>query len=949
MKQPGFKITLLQFFAHIGFAGFLFIGASANRSLAVDAGFRRAFPDPIPADTDFDTVVNSQPNYAKIKYPEPIIGWKHHPEEIHITPEGALVLPEPRHYPLYVAPLIALQGEDPHILDPDHVRTSLVDGYKPGIQSEWQVGGLSVHQLAFATLMEGDEVLTGKETLLGLVRYNFKNESAAPVGGVFSLNFGLGALGQSHKEIPPLYPAALRFSDNQLFEANGAVAARVLANSLGELRFIPASTTNNLKPRAFAVFNESESTISNPEYVIELDRSGDDIRASSWESPHGFDFYYKASTKHSSSGAVQMEVIDANNQRTKIGLLGAKGLTQDSNSSDVVAPGRHTEAVTWAQLKSAIPQGKSKLSLRPLYESSTGLAPASSWEPVFYLAKSGTKPAFGKSGNPEDNALQITFALQPGETKILEFVLPYFPLPAEKATDLRHVSLEKKYAVFRNYWEKELNRNTQFIIPEERLRNAYRTWLANNLMLVDRDPKTGFLLIHPDATEYEHVWAGDSSVVMQTMDRMGYHQEVQDYAKYFIARQGTRKPDADVTSWNGFFPGDVGLRWLSENGFILWALCQHYKLTGDTNWLKANAQRLVDSADWVIRETTATKVMENGTKPRNWGLLPKGRPSDLGDWDNWYFNDTYSYMGIRNASEVLADAGRPEDAKRIAAAAADYKSCIIDSINRSINHDVNPPFVPLTPYKNDKPTMDYLLRYWYNLNPPIYMVEAGLFDANDDKATWSNYWVEKDGMISGLPIVFTEDTVDPHYAYHQALSYLLRGQTDRFVWTMYSMYAYGQSRETYATIECTSLITGEQHGADIWNDERQPHMHSNSRCLAMLRISLLLEVGNELHLMKGTPRGWLDDGKKVEVRKAPTDFGEVNYNAESKIRSGEVIVSIDPPTHKTAAIVLHVRPPSKYGDIRSVTVDGKAWTDFSGDAVKLGELKGRTRVVCKFK
>jgi hypothetical protein len=430
---------------------------------------------------------------------------------------------------------------------------------------------------------------------------------------------------------------------------------------------------------------------------------------------------------------------------------------------------------------------------------------------------------------------------------------------------------------------------------------------------------------------------------------MGYHKEVEDYTKYFITRQGTRKPDADVTSWKGFFPGDVGLRWLSENGFILWALCQHYKLTGDTNWLKANAQSLVDSADWVIRETTATKVMENGAKPRHWGLLPKGRPSDLGDWDNWYFNDTYSYMGIRNASEVLADAGRPEDAKRIAAAAADYKSCIIDSMNRSINHNVDPPFVPLTPYKNDKPTVDYLLRYWYNLNPPIYMVEAGLFDADDDKATWSNYWVEKDGMISGLPIVFTEDTVDPHYAYHQALSYLLRGQTDRFVWTLYSMYAYGQSRDTYATIECTSLITGEQHGADIWNDERQPHMHSNSRCLAMLRIALLLEVGDELHLMKGTPRGWLEDGKKVEVRNAPTDFGEVNYDAESKISSDKVVVNIDPPTRRTAVIVLHVRPPSKYGDIRSVTVNGKAWPDFSGDAVKLGELNGRTHVVCEFK
>lgn len=947
-QQPRPKVAFLQFVAHVGFAGFLILGLPTFQLQAVEQGFRRAFPDPIPADTDFNTVVNSQPNYAKIKYPVPIIGWKHHPEEIHVTPEGALVLPEPRHYPLYVAPLIALNGEEPHILDPDQVRTSLVDGYKPGIQSEWQVQGLEVRELAFGTLLEGQEVLTGKEVLLGLVRYQFKNESTIPVSGVFSLNFGKGDLGLLHKEIPPLYPTAFNYKNNDLFEADGSVAARVLVNSLGDLKFVPADAADKSRPPKFVVFNESESTVSNPEYVIELNRTGDDIRTSSWESEQGMDLYYKASNKHSSSGEVEIEVIDSNDSRTKIGFLGAHGLTQASSASEVVAPGRHTESITWAQLKNVIPQGKSKLSLKPLYLGSDGLAPALSWEPVFYATQPGAKPAFNKSGNAEDNALKIAFNLKPGEAKALEIVVPYFPLPIEKEAALRRVSVDKKLADFRNFWEKELNRNTQFIVPEERIRNAYRMWLANNLMLVDRDPNSGFLLIHPDATEYEHVWAGDSSVVMQTMDRMGYHKEVEDYTKYFIARQGSRKPDADVTSWKGFFPGDVGLRWLSENGFVLWALCQHYKLTGDTNWLKANAQRLIDSADWVIRETTATKVLENGVKPRHWGLLPKGRPSDLGDWDNWYFNDTYSYMGIRNASEVLADAGRPEEARRIVAAAADYKNCIIDSMNRSINHNVSPPFVPLTPYKNENPTVDYMLRYWYSLNPPIYMVEAGLFDATDDKATWSNYWVEKNGMISGLPIVFDEATVDSHYAYHQALSYLLRGQTDRFVWTLYSMYAYGESRDTYATVECTSLLTGLQHTEETWNDERQPHMHSNSRCLAMLRIALLLEEGSELHLMSGTPLGWLDDGKKVEVRKAPTEFGEVSYSAESKINSGKILVTIDPPTHKTAEIVLHVRPPSKCGPLRSVTVNGKPWKDFSGDVIKLGELQARTRVVCGF-
>ena len=46
-------------------------------------------------------------------------------------------------------------------------------------------------------------------------------------------------------------------------------------------------------------------------------------------------------------------------------------------------------------------------------------------------------------------------------------------------------------------------------------------------------------------------------------------------------------------------------------------------------------------------------------------------------------------------------------------------------------------------------------------------------------------------------------------------------------------------------------------------------MHSNSRYVDLVRIALLLEDGDKLHLLAGVPREWLADGQTIEVKRAP--------------------------------------------------------------------------------
>jgi hypothetical protein len=908
------------------------------------AKYLRAYPDPIPPDTTFETVVSSQP-FPPIQYPVPIIGWKHHPEEVHVVPTGALVFPNgysPRG--LYLSLLWSEGGGEPQIPRPEDAAPALMYGYMPGVTQTWKSGDIEITQTAFAVLLEGDEVKTGRETLVALSRYVVANASDKEKSVSLWLHFGEAISGHNMHALPPPYDHGLSQRDGFVVESDGRVSACVLAAE-GMVSFQPIPPQKESDRARYVVLND-EASVKQPEYSFDLVRQGDAIAIGEWRSPGGIDFYYEASRIHAVPVALDVEVVAGDGQVTSLGRLYRTGLyTEVRPASEYMAPGQRSPAIPWDALKDAIPQSTSTLRLRAYYPLDGKPALPTSWEPIIYIAQSGVVPRFKQrgSGDARENALRIDLTVAPGEDRLVDLAAPYFPLVNGDA--LKKLRYSEQLVRFRRFWYDELSRNAEFVVPEQRIQDSYRAALANNLILVDRDPATGLLLPHPDATAYEAVWGGDGSVSIQAMDRQGYHDEAASYLECFLARQGTRQPDGDVDEWDGFFPGDAGPRWLNENGFVLWALAEHYRYSGDKDWLRRVAPKIIKSCEWIARQRARTNVLVDGERPRHWGLLPRGSPSDLGEWDYWYWTDSYTYMGLRRAADVLAEIGMNEESTRFAAEADDYYRCLRDSIERSINHDVSPPFVPQSPYKNAAPTWDYLNAYWYSICGPIYMVESGLIDPKSQEAGWILHWMETLVLYSGLP-AFGHGGIDPHYVYNQALAQLLRGEVDKFVWTFYSLFAYGQARTTYATLEGHNLVTGND--GEAWDSIRMPHMHSNSRVLDMVRIALVLERGDELHLLAGTPRGWLADGKRIEIRRAPTYFGDVELVGESHIGKGEIRFEVSPPARRQASVVLHVRPPSQYGRLKSVSVNGKRWTRFTDDAIMLGKISEKTKVVCEY-
>ncbi len=893
----------------------------------------RAYPVAMPRDISFEAVVKSQP-FPAMKYPVPIIGWKEHPEEVHVTPNGALVFPRPG-VPrgLYLTPFL---GDAPFSLE--KVNRHLVDGYMPGIESEWSVSDLRVRQLAFCTLLGSDTVKTGREPLVAFTRYRVENPSKKSRTVRLWLNFGEAVMGQSMASVPPPYLRTLRFQRPFVMEPEDTVAACVLSH--GRVGFRPLSLPTRTDDSRYTTINVHGEAMG-PDVPIDVVREGGAVRVGRWRSERGFDVHMEASMGHSVPVAAEVDIVSPGGEMIHLGTLYRGGLSE-TKRGEFIKAGEHSAPIPWSLLASVLPQGPSKIVVRGRYPVGNAVAPVGSWESTFYVTEPGVPPNFKRPlrGDKTENSLFVDLPLPPSGSATVDIAIPYFPLARSAAAKLASLNLDHELRRFRRYWEKELNRNAEFIVPEKRIRDSVRACLANNLILTDHDPKTGLLLMHPDATAYESVWAGDSGVILQAMDRMGYHAEAASWARFFLRYQGTRRPDGASKSVDGFYTGNAGPRWMCENGFILWALSEHYKLTRDARWLRTVAPSMIKGCDWIVRERAATK---GDPDARHYGLLPKGAPSDIGVWDYWYWTDTYSYMGLRGAADALADIGMASEANRLRTEAEDYKTCIRRSVERSIVREVSPPFIPPSPYTNQPPTFDRLASWWYSICSPIYMVEAGLLSKSEPWTADIEYWLERYGLYSGL-CAFGGGLVDPHYVYNQSLVQLLRGETDKFLWTFYSLFAYGQSRDTYATIEGMNLLTGSN--GDDWAANRQPHMHSNSRVLDMVRIALVLEEGDMLHLMAGTPRAWQASGKVIEVRKAPTYFGDVGFRSVSYGK--RVRVTIQPPTLRAAKLVVHIRPPSTVGPIRSVTVNGRPWKQFQDEKVMLGARRSKTTVVCRF-
>jgi hypothetical protein len=138
---------------------------------------------------------------------------------------------------------------------------------------------------------------------------------------------------------------------------------------------------------------------------------------------------------------------------------------------------------------------------------------------------------------------------------------------------------------------------------------------------------------------------------------------------------------------------------------------------------------------------------------------------------------------------------------------------------------------------------------------------------------------------------------------------------------LYSDMAHQYTRGTWTAPETRSILPDQGIA---------PYCTPAQLVVALLTKWLLVfedPKSETVWLGKAAPREWLEDGKSIAVERAPTRWGRLSFKVTSQIVSGTIAIQLTLPPGFAATTKLRLRAP-KNAQLKSVTVNGKAWDQF---------------------
>jgi len=120
--------------------------------------------------------------------------------------------------------------------------------------------------------------------------------------------------------------------------------------------------------------------------------------------------------------------------------------------------------------------------------------------------------------------------------------------------------------------------------------------------------------------------------------------------------------------------------------------------------------------------------------------------------------------------------------------------------------------------------------------------------------------------------------------------------------------------------------------------------------LENFRNMLIMEDGESLWVGRGTPRAWLEQGKRISVERAPTYFGAASFEIVSDAANGSITATVRVPDRRPPkSVLVRLRHPQA-APIRSVAVNGETWDRFDPrrEVIELTGVAGEVVVKARY-
>lgn len=500
------------------------------------------------------------------------------------------------------------------------------------------------------------------------------------------------------------------------------------------------------------------------------------------------------------------------------------------------------------------------------------------------------------------------------------------PQPPVAAEAIANRSFDEGLRRVHERWLSLARGISRFETPDGVLDNIYRKAMLDGYFLTKRWNGRSIVF---DSVSYRCQWDDASTKWFYALDLLGDHATSARLLDTVFARQGERKPAgtrtregcfSDVTNTTG---DGSPASWTSCNGWALWAMAEHARLSGDRAWLAAHKRAILDGSAWIIRERSFSK--EDPANPCA-GLI-RGKfvcdlPDDSAVSGVGYFTytDAISYMGLAGAARILKEWGHAEGTKLLDGAER-YKSDIIVAIDRLTDRSRDPWYVPWVLHAPKHES-----RYFYDVCGPINL--GGVLPRDDERIGHVIRWIidrTHGGSLESAAAGVDGPTEGAmFYSQDLAVTLLELGRVEEFLRIFYALLAANVSHETLTTCE--------------WMGNTQPHIHSIGSLIRMFRTMVLQERDGALYLLQGVPRRWLEQGREIRIREAPTWYGPLSLRSISRIEEGRVRIEMRIPERIGGTpIHLKLRLPREFA-LTAARI-GDAPLDVRGEWIV---LRGRT-------
>ena len=477
-------------------------------------------------------------------------------------------------------------------------------------------------------------------------------------------------------------------------------------------------------------------------------------------------------------------------------------------------------------------------------------------------------------------------------------------------------------------WDGFLNQGTVVQTPEAVVNDAARATLVGNMELLHGDE-----MRYSQGNQYAKLYIGEGGDAIRAMALWGHAAD---------ARQ-MMPPQFHYTR--------AGLEF-HQAAFKLQMIAHYYQLTKDAEFVRSIRPMWQKEIDVILKG----RQTENGMFPRE---------KYCGDIDTRVFSlnsNANCWRALRDMSGVLADLGETDAAAKLAATAKEYRAVILAALDKAIQRNVDPPFVPIALSGEESPhdpiwgtTMG---SYW-NLMIE-YVLGSGVFPADSATATdVLRYIQEKGGLCMGIlrarmtPGNFWTfgGRLNDLYGMRYALTLLQRDEVDRALVSFYGKLAQGMTRDTFIGCEGSGMTPLDQFGRQMY---LPPNSAANANFLQQLRYLLVQDYDmnddgrpETLRLAFATPREWLKDGGRISVERAPTAFGDVSYSIESSLKKGSVVAEVSIPSRTPPpTVLLRMRLPMG-AKIMSARANGQDVKVIDGQTIDLSGMRGDVSVEAK--